>query len=207
LWIAAALTVALTAPLRADLIGWSYSTSPLSTTLTADSGSGTVTMTGEGPNPVSAAGNSNIVASSITVSSSSTAGLSATAGQYTIQLTLTDSASGLSKTVDFTGALSGTFSAGSANLQNTFNMGKDVFTLGANQYTITFDSYLPPGPTNSGNAGAIGASVQVAAAGGNPITSSVTPEPSSLLLCGFGVAGCALARLRRLVSARSGPGR
>jgi hypothetical protein len=54
---------------------------------------------------------------------------------------------------------------------------------------VTANSYVPPSIPNAFNTGALGAHVDVR--GGN------VPEPSSLLLCGLGAAGCAAAGWRK----------
>jgi hypothetical protein len=202
LWIAALALFALANPLRADLIGWTYSWNNSPSSIAADSpGTGSVTLTNEGTRM--AAGNSQIVATNLKTISMADAGAPAmltTGGQYTLTLTLTDKTSGQVGTLSWNGKLSGSFSATSANITNLFTSPMtQTIDLGTNAYTVTLGSYLPPGPPGSKNSGAIGAHVVVSslAPGGNPGPSGFSPEPSTLLLCSLGFAGCALARLRR----------
>jgi hypothetical protein len=205
LLITALVVLALGSPLRADFIAWSYSTSSPTSPVMADSpGTGSVIMTG---GTGSAVGNSQIVVANLQVSSMDSIDHLTTNGAYQINVSLTDTASSQNGTVSLTGQLSGTFSSASSNLGNSFVLASKTIDLGGNAYTVTLDSYLPPGPPTATRLGAIGAFVSVSALppGGNPGPSGFgTPEPSTLLLCSLGAVSCALAgfRRRRLLAAR-----
>lgn len=174
----------------------------------ADSpGTGGVSFTNEPQKTVT--GGSDIVATNLKVFSSAdpTAPDKFSAnGAYSFALVLTDKASGQTAQLTFTGKLGGTFSAGNSNVTNQFTgptvmvngvpvVGQQV-TLGNATYTVTFPSnyYSPPGPPLAANAGSISAHVSI-----TPATVHVgsTPEPSTLVLSGFGLALTGLAGWRK----------
>src|SRR5262249_52064437 len=146
-----------------------------------------------------ASGNSDTVATNLKANSLAAPGspdtLSGT-GAYTLTLSLTDSTSGATGTLTFTGKLSGSFSKDSANITNQFNspLQQQLF-LGANTYTVTIGPYSPPGPPDSTNLGSIAAHVDVSPTVGV----AAVPEPSTLLLglCGLTGAGAFSWRKRR----------
>jgi hypothetical protein len=201
-WTAALVVLALASPLRADYLpAWTYSWSTTTPTLQANSGTGSVTLTpdtGAGAKPV---GGTTLVAASITTSSTASPNTPAlfTTGAYQLGLTITDKTSGLSHTFDFGGNLTGSISSGSALLSNTYTSPTSAtFDIGSTAYTVAMTSYLHPGPPGSSAYGAFGATVTVAqVGGGGTISGFSAPEPSSLLLCGLGAAGCAFAGYRR----------
>ena len=83
-------------------------------------------------------------------------------GFYALKLDLTDLTSGKSGFLLFFGQLQGSFSQGNANVTNTFfSPATQSIGLGNNFYTVTMNSYSPPGPPSEGNLGSIGAFVQV----------------------------------------------
>jgi hypothetical protein len=200
-WIAALVVLALASPLRADYMApWTYSWTTTTPTIAADNPStGSVTLTPDTTNTATPNSSTTLVAAGITLNSSAAATLN-TAGAYQLALKITDTTSGQSHTFDFTGKLSGNFSPGSAMVGNSFDSATpQSFTLGSTTYSVVMNSYAHPGPPGSSASGTLGASVTIAAlAGGNPGTTSInSPEPSSLLLGGLGLAGCAFARWRR----------
>jgi hypothetical protein len=213
LWFAALVVFALAGPLRADYLpAWTYSWTTTTPTLTSYTAPGTVTITPDPGTSAMPVGSTGLVAANISTitaivdpvaSTSIPASLRITPatneGAYQLFLTIKDTASGLSHTFGFDGTLSGTFSAGSAMLNNEFGSGAQTYTLGSTAYTASMVSYLPPGPPGSSNLGALGAMVTVAAAGGGSgaISGFGTPEPASLLLFSLGAAGCAFAGWRR----------
>jgi hypothetical protein len=190
---ACVLILLAAAEARADLIHWTYNWSASPANIFADSpGTGYIHLTDEPGN--SAAGNSDIVATNLQVHSTATAAKpdAFTNKPYTLTLALTDQASSASGTLAFTGQLSGTATAGSANITNTFTgIGVQSLQLGDNVYTVTVGPYTPPGPPNQSNSGSIGAHALVVI--------HHLPEPSGLFLGGIGLSLLALLRLCRHV--------
>jgi hypothetical protein len=199
----AALTIlALAAPLRADPVAWSYSWSPTNDTLDFGSKSSKGSISLSSLPMQDAFGNSNIIASYIDLKSNAKVlhpiKLGVSDGGYQLNLTIKDTASGKSGTLNFTGQFQGSFSSKSANLTNSFTgLTTQSMSLGGDTYTVTIGPYVPPGPPGPKSSGVIGAYVSVVGAGGNPTPSSTSPEPSSLLLCSLGAAGFAAAGWRR----------
>ena len=170
-------------------------------------GTGGISFTNEPQKAVT--GSSDVVASNLRVFSSAdptTPDKLSTGGQYSFALVLMDKASGQTAQLTFTGKLSGMFSAGNANVSNQFTgptvmvngqavVGQQV-TLGAFTYTVTFPSnyYSPPGPPLASNAGSISAHISVSPAG---IHVGSTPEPSTLVLSGLGLALTGFAGWRK----------
>jgi hypothetical protein len=199
-----ALTLLLLAGARAnaDFIQWSYNWNINPISVLSDSGNGSVSFTNQ-PSQ-SATGNSDTVATNLKANSLADPAnpdtLSNT-GAYTLTMSLTDTASGQSGTVSFSGKLSGTFSKSSANITNAFTGAtSEKLTLGGNVYTVTIGPYSPPGPPNSaspGPLGSIAAHVDVAPDSGG-ITGASSPEPSSLLLGLFALTGAGVYSRRKL---------
>jgi hypothetical protein len=194
---------------RADLVQWSYTWAPGSPTVSAGTGGVAFTKEGLPGTPIQVVGSSDIVATNLTVFSSANPNapdkLPAAGSPYSLKLTLTDNASHQSQTLTFGGLLTGTFSSGNADVSNTFTSQLvQVATLGGNQFTVTIspNDYVHPGPPKSTDVGSIGAHVDLKAGssgtggggGGN------SPEPSTLVLAGFGglfVGTACWARRRR----------
>jgi hypothetical protein len=176
---------------RADLIHWTYSWSNSPSTIQADTpGTGSITLTNEASNNV--AGDSDIVATNLQVHSTATTTTPDffTNKPYTLTLTLTDQASGASGNLVFTGELSGTTTAGNANITNTFTgIGVQSVQLGDNLYTVSMSAFTPPGPPDQSNSGSIGAHAVVVI--------HHLPEPSAILLGAIGLALAGLSWLRR----------
>jgi hypothetical protein len=182
-------------------VGWNYNFTPGQSFVSSDSGSGTVSFTNE---PTKGATNtSDVVVTNLRVSSTaspSSPDTLTTSGAWKVSLTITDSSSGQSDTMSFSGKLGGNFSASNSNVTNTFT-GQTSYTWKAqngNTYTVSLVGYTPPGPPTASNAGSISAFVSVTPANGGGHTSG-TPEPSTLVLSclGFGFAGLASWRKRR----------
>jgi hypothetical protein len=183
---------------RADLIAWSYNWEPAAPAVFADSpATGKVAMSDEPA--ASAAGNSQIVATNLRTFSSASPGTPATFTNqgYGLILSLTDTASGTTGTLNFAGQLNGILSASYSVLANKFTAPTvKSLTLGGNTYTVTLDGYTAPPPPGAANAGSIGATVAVAAGskstgGGGGGGSS--PEPSTAVLACLGLAGLSVA--------------
>jgi hypothetical protein len=130
----------------------------------------------------------------------------ANTGTWNATLTLKDNASGASTTLNLTGKFNGKFAGGTlvnGVLQGGFsNIGADItpqtttVTLGNYNYTFSFlipdpktgilaQHYTPPGPPGANNQGSIAAYISVTS--GNGHIASV-PEPSTMLLAGFGLS-------------------
>jgi hypothetical protein len=189
------------APARAGLVAWTYNWTPGSLAIQADpGGTGGVSFTNEPTK--NAQGNSDIVATNIAVFSSASASnpdKMMVGGTYTLNLVLTDSASGQHATLSWTGKLTGTFSSVNSLLANAFTSPQTLsVALGGNTYTVTIGPYTPAGPPTASNKGSIAAHVNV-----TPGVVQHVPEPSTLLLSFLGVtlAGGAAWRKRRLALA------
>jgi hypothetical protein len=179
---------------RADLIHWTYDWSASPRTINANSpGTGTITLTNEAHN--SATGDSDIVATNLRVHSNATSANPDIFSKksYSLTLVLTDTASGASGTLVFTGQLSGTATVGSANITNTFTgIGVQSMVLGDNQYTVAIGPFTPPGPPNAINSGSIGAHAKVVI--------HHLPEPGAIVLGSIGISLLGLTWLRRFWS-------
>jgi hypothetical protein len=183
---------------------WMYNFTPAQSSLPGTSpagGTGNILFTNEPTH--GATGTSDVVLTQLKVSTAAPASSPDTIsnGNYKFSMLLTDVASGQSKTLTFTGTLSGNFSQTNANVTNQFTAATQLqtVTLGNNVYKIFLDRYAPPGPGDSVNEGSISARVTVMTNGpGNP-GGNQTPEPSSLVLSFLGVtfAGVASWRQRR----------
>jgi hypothetical protein len=191
---------------RAEPIGWEYSWEPSSLVVAANNGgTGGISLTLQALD--FATNSSDIVATNLRTFSSAPAGTpdTITDGAYTLNLSLTDSKSGRTGSMTFTGAFSGSFSTTSSNVANQFTgETTQVARLGENIYTVTIGPYAPPGPPSAANAGTISAHVEVATdpggggGGGNDRPGDV-PEPSTLVLSflGMSMVGAASWRKRR----------
>jgi hypothetical protein len=112
---------------------------------------------------------------------------------YTLSLVLQDLATGHSHTFTFGGNLSGSFSTGTSNIDNSFT-GSTVATwkdTNNDTFKVTMDTYTPPGPPNASLAGSIGATVFYTKGSGSPGGTGGhhdQPEPPTLLLAGLGLS-------------------
>jgi hypothetical protein len=121
----------------------------------------------------------NVILGYITFTSSADAESPDTVSlDYSLDVTLTDTASGQSGTLVFTGHLGGNVANGQANISNTYtgNTNQSI-VLGNVDYTVNSLSYSPPG--GAGGQGQFGATVYGAA----------IPEPSSIILVMVGMLG------------------
>jgi hypothetical protein len=201
LGVAAWLLLCLGVPdARAELIQWSYSWSRSPAEVHADSpGTGFISLTDAGMKP--AAGNSFLVAANLQAHSTAPDSNPDvfTNKMYTLSLSLGDQASGASGTVTFTGEFNGTLTSTNSNIANTFlGATTQTLVLGDHLYTVTMNSYTPPGPTGAENSGSIAARAEVTVS-----TIMHLPEPSSIVLALVGAAGSlGLTRRRRRATTR-----
>jgi hypothetical protein len=192
-----------TSQAQASFVSWSYNWTPSALALPADvPGSGGLSLTNEPTK--NADGTSDVVVTNIrgfSSASRSTPDKFTHAG-YTFTLLLTDLASGQSTHMAFTGFFSGTMSATSANIANTFDvLATATATLGGHVYTVTMGNYSPPGPPTASNAGSISAHVGVDEVPNPPPPPPPppgnAPEPSTLLLSCLGLSGLGMAGWRK----------
>ena len=191
-------------PLPADL-SWTYNFTPGALVLPSDSNPGAhVSFTNEATQ--TAQGNSTIVGTNLRVASTSLATtpdtLTGSNGNYTLTLALaaTDDTGLHQASLTFHGQISGSFSSNSSNLHNAF--GADALqtaTIGAYTFTVSLNSFTPPGPPGQSNAGSIAADVTVTP---GLIVTQVTPEPGTMLLSGLGLISLGGAAWRKRRQAR-----
>ncbi len=182
--LALALLVASSPSARADLIPWGFD---WNATASVSAGSSSISFSNE-PAHV-AVGDSFTVATNLKVISTTDPNhadmFSGSGGKYSLTIDLVDTTSKAKGSLTFTGQLQGAISEYNANVSNTFfSPATQSITLGDTVFTVTLDSYTPPGPPSQGNLGSIGAFVQVSPS--LHITS--TPEPGTITLAGMGVA-------------------
>lgn len=184
-------------------VNWTYNFTPGQASVASNTGTGTVTFTNE---PTKAATNtSDVVVTNLRVNSIAPSGSPdsfTTGGAWKVGLQLTDTASGNSTTMTFSGKLGGTWSANNANVTNTFT-GTTNYTwtdpTNGDVFKVSLVGYTPPGPPTASNAGSIAAFVQVTPGNGGGGTTAGTPEPSTLVLSflGLGFAGLTTWHKRR----------
>lgn len=183
--VAAFLLLGAASTARADWIAWTYNWSASPADVLADnaSGGGRISLSDEPTRNV--VGDSDIVATNLRTYSNAPASNpdTFTNKPYKLTLSLTDGDSSKSGTAIFSGVFNGTLASDSSNITNAFTSATTVvLDLGAHRFTVTLNSYTPPGPQGSVNAGGIGAHATVTVA-----TILQTPEPASLTLAGLAV--------------------
>lgn len=199
-------TPAWASPTSTPDVQWTYNFTPNQPFVSGSQG-GSVSFTSE---PTKSATNtSDVVVTNLKVSSTASAdspeSISGSSGAWTVGLKLTDSASGASDNMSFSGQLSGSFSASNSNISDAFTPSTQSYTWKApngNQYKVTLKGYTPPGPPSQTNLGSISAYVQVTPGDGTISGGGgggTTPEPSTLVLSclGLGFVGLASWRKRR----------
>jgi hypothetical protein len=202
--IALALLLLTNASARADLLQWSYNWEPSKMKVNATGGgSGYLSLTDEPAK--SANGSSNTVVTNIrsfsTAPFNTPDNFNHAAISYT--LLLTDSASGKSGSVSFTGFFSGSITGNNANIQLTFTSPTtESLTLGGNKYTVALGTYTPPGPPGAANAGGLNAFVTVTPSNGGGGGVASVPEPATLTLASFvlpclGLSGWRMRRTKK----------
>lgn len=192
------LLLLASAPAQASFVGWDYAWNPGSLVVAADGGgTGGISMTLQAQ--AHADGTSDIIATNLRTFSSAprTTPDTVAKGTYNLSLTLTDTASGQSGTVTFSGFFNGTFSTTSANVNNTFTGDiTQTLTLGGHKFQVGIGPYAPPGPPSAANAGTISAHVAVDEDGGN--NGGDTPEPSTLVLSCLGLSVLGASSWRKI---------
>jgi hypothetical protein len=171
---------------RANLIAWSYNWQPTVPAVLADSpvNGGKITLSNEPSG--TAVGDSDIVATNLKSVSSADPNTpdTFTHKTFTLNLTLTDSASHQTGTLSFMAEFNGTISSQSANVTATpLGPTSRTIVLGGNSYSVSINSYVPPPPPGATNAGSIGATALVTVGQVNR-----TPEPSTMVMAGLGLS-------------------
>jgi hypothetical protein len=185
--------------LPASQVSWTYDFSTTAPAVLADGNSSAgVSFTNEMNK--SAVGPSDVVASTLRTFSTASAASpdSISNGAYTLSLKLTETEGGLTNTATLTfhGTLSGKFSADSSAVKNVFGPdATQTVNLGSYTFTVGLIAFVPPGPPDQTNAGAISAHVGITP-NGTP-TPSDTPEPSTMLLAGLGLSALGFAGWRK----------
>jgi hypothetical protein len=201
---------------RADNLPWSYNWTPSTLTVVDPANPTTkLHLTNEpldaGGNPLShvdVTGNSDIVATQISVSSDAPAGFPdefKNSPELTLKLKITDTTSSQAFTFQFTGNFNtqnpadpSTASMANSNVKFT-PTGTQQFTqqIGNSEYTVKFVSYTPPPPMGAANQGSIAYHVSVRSLDITKTPTGQTPEPASLLMAGIGAAGLGLGAWRK----------
>jgi len=194
-------------PVPATALEWTYNFSPGAPSVVSDGNPSSYVQFSNQPTKT-AVGKSVIVATNLKAFSAAPAAtpdVLSTNGAYSLTLVLSETEDGTTymATKTFTGKLSGTFSAQSANVDNMFGPNAtQTVSLGSYTFTVSLNSYTPFGPPDQDNLGSISALVKVSSAtssGGDPDS----PEPSTMLLSGLGLTflGGAAWRKRRKAQA------
>jgi hypothetical protein len=177
-------------------VSWTYDSTPGTPNVVSDTGNNYLDFSNQPLLP--ATGTSDIVVTNITVRYPVTGSSdNFTHQNYSLKVLFTDTDSGASHQVIFSGDLNGTVKPQSSLIVNTFDPlhTVDEFMLGNNHYKVTIGPYTPPGPANSATKGSIGAHVEVTP--GNGDDNHDSPEPSTMLLAGLGAIGFGLRSWRK----------
>jgi hypothetical protein len=194
--VAAFVTLATAAAVRADFLNWSASWS-----------------LGQGQGPSFISGLSNVA---VALSQPGAGGSALSVGNFTVNsvtteadgfnapydlsLKITDNTTHDSGTLTFHGLISGDTGPTSKGLLNTFSNPSQTLKLDGHTYAVSIDPSTLLPDTNHG-AVPLHASVSVSDGGKVPgppgPPEHLAPEPSALLLAGLGLAACAGAVKRR----------
>lgn len=184
---------------------WTYDFTPSSPSVTSDSGLNQIIFENQGP--VTVEGSSKVTAANFYIKTPFVkTGPENNINSdffdhqnYSIKMTLKDEASGdfTDVPLTFSGDLHGPITSASAILSNTFDPANQthVVELGDYIYTVTINEYASPPRPGAGIKGAISGLVTITPKGGEEPHD--TPEPSSMLLAGFGLAGFGLNAWRK----------
>ncbi len=175
---------------------WQYDFSPSSPKVISDSGKNEITLNNQ---PLfSPEGTSKVVATNLSIKTPVDGSSDFFTNQnYSVKMFIKDVASGEFATLIFSGDLNGPITPGSAVIANTFDVANQtqIVELGDNIYTVTINEYTSPPPPGGTSPGAIGGIVTITPKGGEEPHD--TPEPSTMLLAGFGLAGFGLNAWRK----------
>jgi hypothetical protein len=202
------LIVVATCQIRADYLNWTYTATfqvPGITVNTPSNGGATVAVTDYGtPQP----GGANIPVQAYETSTNSTAPISFNKATYDLALKITDSATQDSGTLHFTGSLTGTMTATTSTVVDSFTpVTSNSLTLDGHTYTVNIPTVTLAPPTSPQQNVMASVSVTNALPGGTPPPppsppppTNSTPEPTSLLIGSLGFscfgAGCWWKRRR-----------
>jgi hypothetical protein len=188
------LIVVATCQIRADYLNWTYTATfqvPGVTVNTPSNGGATVAVTDYGtPQP----GGANIPVQAYETSTNSTSPISFNKATYDLALKITDSATNDSGTLHFTGSLTGTLTATTSTVVDSFTpVTSNSLTLDGHTYTVKIPTVTLAPPTSPQQNVIASVSVANALPGGTPPPPSSppppttsTPEPTSLLLGSLG---------------------
>ncbi len=193
------LMVVATCQIRADYLNWTYTATFQVDTLTVKTptnGGATVAVTDYGtPQP----GGANIPVQAYETSTDSTTPISFNKATYDLALKITDNTTHDSGTLHFTGSLTGSLTATTSALVDSFTpVTSNSLTLDGHTYTVKIPTVTLAPPTSPQEN--VMASVSVANAGGvvpsspPPPPSNGTPEPTSLLLSSLGISLLGIGR-------------
>jgi hypothetical protein len=196
-------TGAQAGPINPENVTWTYNFTPGTPAVTADGNPAAgVTFTNEPTG--TAVGSSDIVATNLRVFSAAPGGIPdvlTSNGAYSLTLNVSalDKGKPLSGSLTFTGKLTGTLSKENSNIANQFTgVHEQTLSLGAYTFTVSLNSYTPPGPPDQSNAGSIAAHVAV-----STLVPSQVPEPSAIVLSCLGGLSFLGAAWRRKMQARA----